>query len=226
MSTRSVKAQAFSLGTSVLGAGLLSAFLAGPARAVIGLTGGSYTATVATLKAPGFSVTVGELMYSNFDSFTGLNDGDTVIIADGSLAGGLSVSSRFDWATGVYGFSYNAAVVSPGFALRAYTVSALPVSAALGYICLRGAAGCAGGPIGGAPMQVFYGHAPTSDTFSSLLYISSGKVVQFSNLLALASPGSSQANPVLPLVSAPGEFSFPDPLPRRWFDPPAVSRFD
>lgn len=39
-------------------------------------------------------------------------------------------------------------------------------------------------------------------------------------------PGSSPANPILPFVPAPGEFFFPAPQPRRWFDPPLVSSFD
>jgi len=39
-------------------------------------------------------------------------------------------------------------------------------------------------------------------------------------------PGSSPANPILPFVPAPGEFIFPAPQPRRWFDPPLVSSFD
>ena len=39
-------------------------------------------------------------------------------------------------------------------------------------------------------------------------------------------PGTTPDDPVLPFVPAPGEFVFPAPTPRRWFDPPFVSRFD
>ncbi|MFN9933887.1 MAG: hypothetical protein ACK55R_13130 [Cyanobacteriota bacterium] len=38
--------------------------------------------------------------------------------------------------------------------------------------------------------------------------------------------GLTQDNPILPFVPAPGQFEFPAPTPRRWFDPPFVSRFD
>ncbi len=38
--------------------------------------------------------------------------------------------------------------------------------------------------------------------------------------------GTTPDDPVLPFVPAPGEFFFPAPTPRRWFDPPFVSRFD
>jgi hypothetical protein len=38
--------------------------------------------------------------------------------------------------------------------------------------------------------------------------------------------GVTQDNPVLPFVPAPGQFEFPNPTPRRWFDPPFVSKFD
>ncbi len=38
-------------------------------------------------------------------------------------------------------------------------------------------------------------------------------------------PGSDADNPVLPFVPAPGEFEFPAPTPRRWFDPPFVDGF-
>jgi len=33
-------------------------------------------------------------------------------------------------------------------------------------------------------------------------------------------PGSDPEHPILPFVPAPGEFHFPAPTPRRWFDPP------
>ena len=36
-------------------------------------------------------------------------------------------------------------------------------------------------------------------------------------------PGTTPDNPVLPFVPAPGEFSFPAPEPRRWYDPPFTS---
>ncbi len=39
-------------------------------------------------------------------------------------------------------------------------------------------------------------------------------------------PGTTPQNPVLPFVPAPRVFIFPAPTPRRWFDPPFVSRFD
>ena len=35
------------------------------------------------------------------------------------------------------------------------------------------------------------------------------------------SVGETEDNPVLPFVPAPGQFEFPDPTPRRWYDPPA-----
>jgi hypothetical protein len=38
--------------------------------------------------------------------------------------------------------------------------------------------------------------------------------------------GLVQENPILPFVPAPGEFVFPSPTPRRWFDPPFVTKFD
>lgn len=38
--------------------------------------------------------------------------------------------------------------------------------------------------------------------------------------------GMTPDDPVLPFVPAPGEYFFPAPTPRRWFDPPFVSRFD
>jgi hypothetical protein len=38
--------------------------------------------------------------------------------------------------------------------------------------------------------------------------------------------GVTQDNPVLPFVPAPAQFEFPNPTPRRWFDPPFVSKFD
>ena len=38
--------------------------------------------------------------------------------------------------------------------------------------------------------------------------------------------GLVQENPVLPFVPAPGQFLFPAPTPRRWFDPPYVTKFD
>ena len=36
--------------------------------------------------------------------------------------------------------------------------------------------------------------------------------------------GSSPDRPFLPVVPSPGVFEFPNPLPRRWFDPPLVSQ--
>jgi hypothetical protein len=36
-----------------------------------------------------------------------------------------------------------------------------------------------------------------------------------------AAIGETEDNPVLPFVPAPGQFNFPDPIPRRWYDPPA-----
>jgi len=39
-------------------------------------------------------------------------------------------------------------------------------------------------------------------------------------------PGTTPDFPVLPVVPAPGVFDFPAPIPRRWFDPPFVDRFD
>ncbi|MCX6598052.1 MAG: PEP-CTERM sorting domain-containing protein [Acidobacteria bacterium] len=36
-----------------------------------------------------------------------------------------------------------------------------------------------------------------------------------------AAIGETEDNPVLPFVPAPGQFNFPDPTPRRWYDPPA-----
>jgi hypothetical protein len=38
--------------------------------------------------------------------------------------------------------------------------------------------------------------------------------------------GMTQDDPVLPFVPAPGQFQFPAPTPRRWFDPPFVTKFD
>ena len=38
--------------------------------------------------------------------------------------------------------------------------------------------------------------------------------------------GLTQDDPILPFVPAPGQFEFPAPTPRRWFDPPFVSTFD
>ncbi|WP_394221159.1 hypothetical protein [Alteromonas gracilis] len=39
-------------------------------------------------------------------------------------------------------------------------------------------------------------------------------------------PGSSEDNPVLPFVPAPGEFVFTSPEPGRWFDPPFAFGFE
>jgi len=39
-------------------------------------------------------------------------------------------------------------------------------------------------------------------------------------------PGSSEDNPVLPFVPAPGEFVFTSPEPGRWFDPPYAYGFE
>ncbi len=39
-------------------------------------------------------------------------------------------------------------------------------------------------------------------------------------------PGSAPEEPVLPFVPAIGEFEFPAPTPRRWFDPPFVDGFE
>ncbi|MCX6593481.1 MAG: PEP-CTERM sorting domain-containing protein [Acidobacteria bacterium] len=33
--------------------------------------------------------------------------------------------------------------------------------------------------------------------------------------------GETEDNPILPFVPAPGQYEFPDPTPRRWYDPPA-----
>ncbi|HHM05696.1 MAG TPA: PEP-CTERM sorting domain-containing protein [Gammaproteobacteria bacterium] len=38
-------------------------------------------------------------------------------------------------------------------------------------------------------------------------------------------PGETPDVPVLPFVPAPGQFEFPAPTPRRWFDPPFVDGF-
>lgn len=38
-------------------------------------------------------------------------------------------------------------------------------------------------------------------------------------------PGTDPSVPVLPFVPAPGQFEFPEPTPRRWFDPPFVDGF-
>jgi len=38
-------------------------------------------------------------------------------------------------------------------------------------------------------------------------------------------PGETEANPVLPFVPAPGEFVFPAPQPRLWYDPPFAEGF-
>ena len=39
-------------------------------------------------------------------------------------------------------------------------------------------------------------------------------------------PGAIPEVPVLPFVPAPGQFEFPAPTPRRWFDPPFVYGFE
>ena len=39
-------------------------------------------------------------------------------------------------------------------------------------------------------------------------------------------PGSDPDNPILPFVPAPGEFEFPAPIPRRWYDPPFADGFE
>jgi len=39
-------------------------------------------------------------------------------------------------------------------------------------------------------------------------------------------PGSEPAHPILPFVPAPGEFEFPAPTPRRWYDPPFADGFE
>jgi len=49
---------------------------------------------------------------------------------------------------------------------------------------------------------------------------------QVAQAVVVAPPGSTPDNPLLPSVVAGGEFLFPNPEPRRWFDPPFVSRFD
>lgn len=38
--------------------------------------------------------------------------------------------------------------------------------------------------------------------------------------------GETPENPVLPFVPAPGEFVFPVPIPRRWYDPPYAKAYD
>lgn len=38
-------------------------------------------------------------------------------------------------------------------------------------------------------------------------------------------PGETETNPVLPFVPAPGEFKFPAPRPRLWYDPPFAEGF-
>lgn len=38
-------------------------------------------------------------------------------------------------------------------------------------------------------------------------------------------PGETEGNPILPFVPAPGEFEFPAPEPRRWYDPPFALGF-
>lgn len=39
-------------------------------------------------------------------------------------------------------------------------------------------------------------------------------------------PGLDPETPVLPFVPAPGQFVFPAPVPRRWFDPPFAEGFE
>lgn len=39
-------------------------------------------------------------------------------------------------------------------------------------------------------------------------------------------PGSDPEHPILPFVPAPGEFEFPAPIPRRWYDPPFADGFE
>lgn len=38
-------------------------------------------------------------------------------------------------------------------------------------------------------------------------------------------PGETEDNPVLPFVPAPGQFEFPSPRPRLWYDPPFAEGF-
>lgn len=38
-------------------------------------------------------------------------------------------------------------------------------------------------------------------------------------------PGETEAFPILPFVPAPGQFEFPAPEPRRWYDPPFAKGF-
>ncbi|MEX2261897.1 MAG: hypothetical protein WD696_08085 [Bryobacteraceae bacterium] len=38
-------------------------------------------------------------------------------------------------------------------------------------------------------------------------------------------PGITPSVPILPFVPAPGTFEFPEPIPRRWYDPPFVDSF-
>ena len=39
-------------------------------------------------------------------------------------------------------------------------------------------------------------------------------------------PGTDPDHPLLPFVPAPGVFEFPDPTPRRWYDPPFADGFE
>jgi len=39
-------------------------------------------------------------------------------------------------------------------------------------------------------------------------------------------PGTDPDHPILPFVPAPGEFEFPAPTPRRWYDPPFADGFE
>ncbi len=39
-------------------------------------------------------------------------------------------------------------------------------------------------------------------------------------------PGSDPENPILPFVPAPGQYEFPAPIPRRWYDPPMADGFE
>lgn len=61
------------------------------------------------------------------------------------------------------------------------------------------------------------GPAPNNDSFTFIFAFGGVGGVE---------PGLDPETPVLPFVPAPGQFVFPAPVPRRWYDPPFAEGFE
>lgn len=198
---------------SALGAGLLVAIAATPAHAA------NFNGTILDIKAPSFSATVGDKIYSNFTGFEGLADTDNVQISDGGANHTLIVSNAAGWNPGTYAFSYSVNVIGSNklFAYGASATSSIfGPPAPAGTVNLTGASGIVSKAVNaGIAGPAFYAPNPSSDTFMTMLIVTGGKVTAFDNTLTQTFDDTARTPGPLSILGAGAAFGFSRKLRKR-----------